>query len=136
MRVRCVGAVVLDEHHRLLLIRRGHAPAAGRWSVPGGRVDPDESTAEAVRRELLEETGLHGEVGRLLGVVEVPGEEGTVYVVEDYRCEVAPDPQPTPGDDATDARFVTLTELVDLNREDGLVDGLIASLARWDALPR
>ncbi|MHB1912084.1 MAG: NUDIX domain-containing protein, partial [Acidimicrobiales bacterium] len=53
----CVGAVVVDDD-RLLLIRRGHGPAAGEWSVPGGRVEAGETLAEAVVREVLEETGL------------------------------------------------------------------------------
>ena len=52
-----VGAIAVrgDE---LLLIRRGHGPAAGEWSVPGGRVEPGEPLSVAVLRELKEETGL------------------------------------------------------------------------------
>jgi 8-oxo-dGTP diphosphatase len=50
--VPCVGAVVHDGQGRLLLVRRGHAPSAGLWSVPGGRVEAGESEVEAVVREL------------------------------------------------------------------------------------
>ncbi len=81
-----VGAVVV-RHGRLLLVRRGHAPSAGRWSLPGGRVRPGEPLAQAVRRELAEETGLHGEVGPLCGVAERLG-EGYHYVVLDYWVRV------------------------------------------------
>ena len=55
-----VGAIAVDAG-RLLLVRRGHGPAAGLWSVPGGRVEPGEMLVEAVVRELAEETGLAGE---------------------------------------------------------------------------
>ena len=48
--------MVQDE--RLLLVRRGHGPAAGEWSVPGGRVETGETLAEAVVREVAEETGI------------------------------------------------------------------------------
>ena len=53
----CVGAIAV-EGGRLLLIRRGRGPAQGRWSVPGGRLERGETLAEAVVREVAEETGL------------------------------------------------------------------------------
>ena len=65
----CVGAVVVVDD-RLLLIRRGTAGRQGEWSVPGGRVEPGETLAEAVVRELAEETGLEGVCGELVGWVE------------------------------------------------------------------
>jgi ADP-ribose pyrophosphatase YjhB (NUDIX family) len=58
LRVDCVGGIVVDERGRLLLVRRGTEPGRGLWSVPGGRVEPGESDAEATAREVLEETGL------------------------------------------------------------------------------
>ena len=56
--VPCVGALAYDAEGRLLLIRRRNEPGRGLWSVPGGRVEPGESDAEAVVREMAEETGL------------------------------------------------------------------------------
>src|ERR1700721_2907530 len=72
-RILCVGAVVTDGHGRLLLIQRGHEPGKGLWSLPGGRVEPGETDAEGLVREMEEETGLTVEPGRLIGQVDRPG---------------------------------------------------------------
>ncbi len=67
--IPCVGAVVIDGQGRLLMIKRGHEPGAGLWSIPGGRIEPGETDAAALAREMLEETSLSVQVGRLLGRV-------------------------------------------------------------------
>lgn len=133
MRVRCVGAVILDEDNRLLVVRRRNPPSAGAWSIPGGRVEPSESALDAVRREVLEETGLAVDVGGMLGIVDIADDDapGTVFEVADYRCSVVGDPKPVAGDDATDARWVTGEEFAALN----LVPGLADTLRSWNVLP-
>src|SRR5438128_1137248 len=70
--IPCVGAIVKDSRGRLLLIRRGHEPGAGLWSLPGGRIEPGETDAEALVREMLEETSLTVEPGPLVGRVRRP----------------------------------------------------------------
>src|SRR4051812_10462942 len=112
-RVPCVGAVVVDDAGRLLLIQRGRPPAVGRWSLPGGRVDDGETVVDAVRREVREETGLDVQVGALVGRVELPGVEGAVYEVHDHAAVVVGG-ELRPGDDAADVRWVDVDELAAL----------------------
>ena len=128
----CVGAVAVDAD-RLLLIRRGHAPAAGQWSVPGGRVEAGELLAEAVVRELLEETGIEGVCGELVGWVERfdPDDPDGHHVILDFRVAVLEGTVPIAGDDAAEARWVPLPDVADLD----LVDGLAEFLHDHDIIP-
>ena len=64
-----VGAVVLDGA-QVLLIKRGHAPLKGQWSLPGGGVEIGETLEQAIAREVLEETGLTVEVGPMVEVLD------------------------------------------------------------------
>ncbi len=119
-----------DAAGRLLLVRRGRPPAAGSWSLPGGRVEPGETDVQAVAREVREETGLDVAVGALVGVVERDGPEGVVYRIRDYACEVRGGAL-RPGDDASDARWVTREEFTALPTAPFLAE----TLERWRALP-
>ena len=118
----CVGAVVVTGGF-ILLIRRGTPPGEGLWSVPGGRVQRGECLADAARRELLEETGLEGEVGEAVGWTELIGRRRH-YVVVDFWVTVAPGATPTAGTDATDAAWVAFDELEEWDLVDGLLDFL------------
>jgi 8-oxo-dGTP diphosphatase len=128
--IRCVGAVLHDERGRLLLVRRATEPGRGRWSLPGGRVEPGESDAAALRRELLEETGLDVEVGPLVGSVHVDAPGGHTFDIHDYRCTVTGGVL-RPGDDAAEARWVTLPEYHALPT----VADLTTTLDSWAVLP-
>lgn len=122
-----------DDSGRLLLIRRGHPPAQGQWSVPGGRVEAGESDTAAVIREVLEETGLHVHVGAHLGTVLRDGPGSQIYDIRDYACALAvPGTTPVAGDDAAEVRWVDRSELDELD----LTEGLREHLAHWGALPR
>ena len=117
-----MGAIVrrCDE---LLLVRRGHAPAVGEWSVPGGRVEPGELLMEAVVRELLEETGLRGVCGPLVGWVERITEDHH-FVIFDFEATVTGDLAPTAGGDASEARWWPLSEVAALPLVEGLAEFL------------
>ena len=118
----CVGAIAVD-NDRLLLVRRGHGAAAGEWSVPGGRVEAGETLAEAVVRELLEETGVEGVCNDLVGWVERISEDSH-YVILDFRVDVLEPSEPVAGDDAAEAAWVPLSEVADLLLVEGLAEFL------------
>ncbi|CCG04915.1 NUDIX domain-containing protein [Blastococcus saxobsidens] len=129
--VPCVGAIVHDDARRLLVIRRGQEPSRGLWSVPGGRVEPGETAAQAVEREVLEETGLRVRAGRVVGRVRIDA-GAVVYDVADLACELLdPDPVPRAGDDATEAVFADAATLAAL----ACTPRLVETLGGWGVLP-
>jgi ADP-ribose pyrophosphatase YjhB (NUDIX family) len=113
-----VGAVVVDDEERVLLVRRGRPPLAGEWSLPGGAVETGETLAAALQREVLEEAGLVVSVGPMIEVLdrihsEADGRVAYHYVLIDYVC--------TPvggrlgaGSDALDATWAHANELAAL----------------------
>lgn len=118
----CVGAVAI-ESDRLLLVRRGHGPAAGEWSVPGGRVEAGETIAEAVVREVAEETGLEAVCDSMLGWVERVGDDHH-SVILDFRVTILDPVDPVAGDDAAEAAWVSLDDVAELALVDGLAEFL------------
>lgn len=132
--IRCVGGVVHDAAGRLLLVRRAHDPGKGRWSLPGGRVEPGETDSQALVREMREETGLAVTPGRLVGSLERLSLTGVLQIF-DYACTVV-DGRLRAGDDADDAAWVATARFYTLDRQGALTDGLAAILRDWHALPR
>src|SRR5260370_1168754 len=101
LRIPCVGAILTDGG-RILLIRRGHEPEKGRWSLPGGRIEPGETDQQALVREVREETGLEVIPGPLAGGVDPPGPRGRGLVIRVSpppvaRCRRRPGRRPGRG---------------------------------------
>jgi 8-oxo-dGTP diphosphatase len=111
-----VGAVIFDDHRRVLLQQ---AADDGKWYVPGGAIDPGEEPADAVAREMLEETGLVVEPRRLINVVTAPiviypnGHE-VQYVTTTFLCDVTGGTLRVADDESLEIRYFALDALPDL----------------------
>jgi ADP-ribose pyrophosphatase YjhB (NUDIX family) len=118
---------------QLLLVRRGTGPAAGEWSIPGGRVEPGETLAEAVVRELAEETGVEGVCDHLIGWVERIGADHH-FVILDFAVTVLEPQTVRAGGDAAEAAWVPLEEVPRQRLVEGLAEflhehGIVAVIA-------
>ena len=111
--VLAASAVVTDRAGRVLLVKRGKEPQKGRWSVPGGSVEPGETLEEAAAREVLEETGLQVNIGAELWILTTPTGDGRLYEIHDFAATVVGGVL-TAGDDADDARWFHVQELDDV----------------------
>ncbi len=111
------------------MIKRAKDPGAGLWSLPGGRVEHGEYLAGALRREVAEETGLDVQVRDLVGILEVVGDPH--YVILDYYAEVTGNDEPVAAGDVSDARWVALDEITQLQCTPRFVE----TLRGWGVLP-
>lgn len=116
-----VGAIVVRDD-ALLMVRRARDPGRGLWSLPGGRVEGGEYLADAVRREVGEETGLTVTVGDLVGIFEVVGEPH--YVILDFFARAEGERQPHASSDVDEVRWVPLDEVAELECTPRFVETL------------
>jgi 8-oxo-dGTP diphosphatase len=120
-----VGAIIIEDG-RVLLVKRGHPPLLGEWSIPGGVLELGETLREAAVREAREETCLTVEPAELLGVYDrvLRDDAGRIlyhYVLVDFLC------RPTGGealaaDDADEVRWFTATEAAGLGLAEDTAD--------------
>src|SRR5215213_1466025 len=113
-----VAGIVRDSSDRILLVRQSDDDSR---STPGGSIDPDETPATAVVREVWEETGLFVTVRRLIGVyggplfvVRYPNGDETQYVSAIFECEIASGQLRPDEDEVSEARFWSEQEAMGL----------------------
>ncbi len=136
-----VGAIVM-RNGQVLLIRRGHAPLKGYWSLPGGAVETGEQLEDALCREVLEETGLAVTPLFLAAVFERlmhDADQRTEfhYVLLDYVCEVQPgslgaEGEGLAGDDAAELGWFALDEAETLMMTPGTYDVIAKAILAYD----
>ena len=108
-----VSAVITDSG-KVLLIKRGHEPALGLWSLPGGSVEKDESLHDALMREVREETSLHVDIHHKIFHQEIILSSEHTYDLHTFVATVSGGIL-SAGDDAADAKWYTLSELEQLD---------------------
>ncbi|MFH8937042.1 NUDIX domain-containing protein [Streptomyces griseosporeus] len=109
--IRYTADVVCIRGGDVLLIERGWPPHKGQLALPGGHVDPGETSRAAAARELREETGVHVDPRdlSLIGIYDAPGRDPRGrYVTAAYLVTVPVDTTAHAGDDAAAIRWVPL----------------------------
>jgi ADP-ribose pyrophosphatase YjhB (NUDIX family) len=124
-----VGALIL-RRNSILLVQRARDPLKGYWSLPGGLIEPGEKIADALTREVREETGLIVRPKKLFEIFEriildVEGRAEYHYILHDYLCRVVGG-ELLAGDDAARVAWVPRAKLKDLQ----LTEGTLAVIER------
>lgn len=127
-----VGAVIV-RGDRALLVRRATEPLKNEWSVPGGVLELGEKLRVGAAREAIEETGLTVEVGEVLDVFDsiFPDADGRTqyhFVLIDFLCRPIAG-QAKAGSDVSDVKWVSETDLANLDLRDSIAEVVRKGLA-------
>jgi ADP-ribose pyrophosphatase YjhB (NUDIX family) len=112
---RCGASAAIFRDGTVLLIERAKGALKGRWSLPGGHIEPGETARAAAVREVREETGVEADIQGLLDIHEVilRGPDGTLrahYLITVF-CGRWRAGEPSAGSDASAARFVRIGDI-------------------------
>jgi 8-oxo-dGTP diphosphatase len=133
------GAIIIEpggtDAARVVLVKRGHPPIQGQWSIPGGVLELGELVREAAIREAREETGLIVEPGELLGVFDrvLRHADGRVqyhYVLVDFLCRPVGG-ELKAGSDAEQVRWFTREELPALKLAGDTLEVILKGFDKW-----
>jgi 8-oxo-dGTP diphosphatase len=120
---RCGASAAVFRGREVLLIERGKGALQGRWSLPGGHIEPGETASAAALREVAEETGVVAEMAGFVDLHEVilhgPDQRLEAhYLIAVFAAHWRAG-EPTPRQDAAAARFVPLGEVASYPLTDG-----------------
>jgi 8-oxo-dGTP diphosphatase len=118
----------ITHNESVLLVKRAIDPGAGKWACPAGFVEHDEAPADAVLRELLEETGLIGKIDHLLEVFPKK-DEGLADIVIVYAVSIVGG-ELRPADDAEEVAWFTRDNLPELVFYPSIT--LVGRWQRWE----
>jgi len=118
-----------DNTPEVLLIKRANDPFEGKWALPGGFVDEDESLESAAARELHEETGLTGLILTQMHTFGNPGRDPRGHTVSVAYVGYLPlGAEATAGDDAAEAGWFKLNELPGLAFDHNVIIEMAKSI--------
>lgn len=131
-----VAALIINSDD-LVMIKRGKEPSKGKWSLPGGKIELGETLESALKREILEETGLTIMPESLAGVYDlITWENNSLafhYIIIDYYAHKTGGLL-NAGDDAEDIRWVRFSEIESLDLAEGLSEKLPQMIKAWQKL--
>ncbi|HUQ42305.1 MAG TPA: NUDIX domain-containing protein [Candidatus Limnocylindrales bacterium] len=108
MHVQIGANTILERDGEVLLVRLNYGPRDGRWALPGGLVEADETAEQAAVRETAEETGFEVRLEGLLATWMRPGFPILVVI---YRAKIVSGELTVAPDEASEARFFPQNEL-------------------------
>ncbi|HER24942.1 MAG TPA: NUDIX domain-containing protein [Candidatus Atribacteria bacterium] len=117
-----VAMIARDEEGNILLIKRKEEPCKGKWALPSGFMELEESPIEAALRELAEETGIKGKPKKLIGVYPNNSTIHGHLITIIYEVEILGG-KLCAGDDAEKAEFFPINQIPPL-----------AFQSHWEAL--
>lgn len=127
---RCGASAIVFRGAEVLLVERAKGALKGRWSLPGGHVEPGERVAAAAKREVREEAAIGADIGGLVDVHEVLLKDGDGALAAHYIIAVFwgrwLEGEPVAGDDAAEACFVPIGDV----EEYPLTEGAAALIRR------
>lgn len=116
-----VSACLFDTAGRVLLVKRRNEPYAGRWSLPGGRVEAGETLVQAVAREVVEETGILAGAPTFFHYLETIDEAQHFLIMVFFGTLDGP---AEAGGDAAACALMDTEALADLARNGAVTPGL------------
>lgn len=128
-RIQLAVSAIVQRDDKILLAQRSNPPDVSRWAFPGGRVEPGETTRDAVLRELAEETGLIGDVQSVFDVYDfVAKASGNVlphhFTLIVYHVQVASFDTMAAASDAAALGWYTRKEALKLPMPDSMIDAI------------